>query len=103
MDIRKYKISEKAQKVIERKVEEFNLRRTVKVTKDEMVEYMIMEFDASTPEERREQVRNKVKSLKKFLDIGNVSIEDAWRDGWATGWMQFQTRKESCKHLKREE
>ncbi len=106
-------ISEKVKEIIKRKVDEFNSVRISQITEDDMLEYMIMEFDASTQEERHELAKSKAEARRKFLDpfIGSeiksedviVGMNTAWDNGYTTGWMQFQWRKKSCQRLKREE
>jgi hypothetical protein len=108
------KISKKSKGILKRKVEEFNSQHLVKVTEDRMLEYMIEEFNLSTPEEKLNLYRRKSNAHLEFIQtLPNIlpsSPDDilkllakAWNDGWKVGWYQFQDRKKSCHILKREE
>jgi hypothetical protein len=97
-------LSDRSKKILELKIEEWNLIHLKKVTEDQMLEYMIGEFEQSTPREKSNQHKRKLDALEIFLDTNKLSsIKDAWYNGWITGWYQFQMRKESSHLLKRGE
>jgi len=104
-------ISEHAKEVIKRKMDEFNAIRTVKVTEDEMLELMVLEFDVSTKKEKDAVIEEKESRRAEYIGKtqfpGEKGVVDlmmqTWDDGWRAGWWQFQYRKASSKRLKREE
>ena len=109
----KVNISDKAKEIIRQKTEEFNAGKAYPITEDTMLEYMILEFDASTPEERLALFRKRIELRREFFDSLEAlpvepndileAINKAYTKGWSNGWMQFQWRKKSCQHLRREE
>jgi len=106
-------ISDKAKEVIKRKVDEFNTIRILQGTEDEMLEYMIMEFDASTAVEKLELFKKRIQNRLEFISSINSLptesndvielINKAYTTGWKQGWLDFQWRKKSCQYLRREE
>jgi len=74
---------------------------------EKILNWIIMYFTESTNEEKQIQLRKKQKSFVEFYKKRKnqyqywtlypkeirEEIKKAWRDGFNTGWVQYQTRK----------
>lgn len=88
-------LSERAREIVERKATANG--RSI----SDIVEWMVLEFSKSTPEEleaqkiRKQEAYNKFKKENSFTKLQTYSeiVHKAWGDGWGNGWLHFQIRK----------
>ncbi len=83
-------LSEEVKVLVEKKAAIWNLEPS------RALEWMILEFSETPPEERIRWIIDRDKAKIAFLE-GNpdASVAKAWMDGYKVGWLQFQTRKPS--------